>query len=99
MFRQIDYVCELVGPQHVGLGLDFVSNPAPLWDKVRAHPDLWPDVEPSRFFPPEEVTALIPLMEQAGYSEQDVAGVLGENWKRVSTMVWSCGKAAQTDHA
>lgn len=98
MFRQIDYVCELVGSEHVGLGLDFVSNPAPLWEKVSAHPELWPDLEPSRFFPPEEVTDLIALMERAGYSEHQVAGVLGKNWKRVSTLIWNCGRTADKHH-
>lgn len=98
MFRQIDYVCEMVGAQHVGLGLDFVRDPAPLWEKVRAHPELWPDIEESRFFPPEDVAALNTLMERAGYSEEQIAGVLGENWKRVSAMVWSLGNAATPHH-
>lgn len=98
MFRQVDYVCELVGPQHVGLGLDFVRDPAPLWEKVRAHPELWPGVEESRFFPPEEVSALTGLMVRAGYTEEQIAGVLGENWKRVSGLVWDRGTATDVNH-
>lgn len=89
MFRQIDYVCELVGPRHAGLGLDFVRDPQPLWEKVRAHPQLWPGVHESRFFPPEEVSQLVALMEKAGYGRDSVAGILGENWKRVSSAAWS----------
>ena len=89
MFRQIDYVCGLVGAQHVGLGLDFVRNPESLWEKVRTHPELWPGVNESRFFPPEEVSLLTALMEQAGYTKDQMAGILGENWKRVSSAVWS----------
>jgi membrane dipeptidase len=83
MYRQIDYVCELVGAQHAGIGLDFVSNPEPLWEKVRTNPQLWPGVEESRFFPPEEISTLKSLMEKAGYTDQDISGILGENWKRV----------------
>ena len=89
MFRQIDYVCGLVGARHVGLGLDFVRSPEPLWEKVRAHPQLWPGVSESRFFPPEEVSVLTGLMEKAGYARDQIAGILGANWKRVSSAVWS----------
>jgi membrane dipeptidase len=89
MFRQIDHVCELVGAGHVGLGLDFVRDAAPLWEKVRANPKLWPGVNESRFFPPEEVCLLEKLMDRAGYTTGQVAGILGDNWKRVSHAVWS----------
>lgn len=89
MFRQIDHVCELVGPQHAGLGLDFLRDPAPLWEKVRAHPQLWPGVRESRFFPPEEIQELRRLMVEAGYRGEDVAGILGGNWRRVSDVAWS----------
>lgn len=95
MFRQVDYVCALIGPQHVGLGLDFVRNAEPLWQKVRAHPELWPGVNESRFYPPEEVADLDERMVRAGYSAEQRAGVLGENWKRVSATVWSARSATQ----
>lgn len=89
MFRQIDYLCELAGPHSVGLGLDFLRDPAPLWDKVRSHPQLWPGVRESRFFPPEEIAELQTLMTNAGYSAGQVAGILGENWRRVSDRIWA----------
>lgn len=88
MFRQIDYVCELVGARHVGLGLDFVCNPLSLWEKVRTNPQLWPGVRESRFFPPEEVADLINLMVTAGYSDHDIADIQGRNWHRVSADIW-----------
>jgi membrane dipeptidase len=94
MFRQIDYVCELVGAQHVGLGLDFLRDAHPLWEKVRTHPQLWPGVRESRFFPPEEIKHVRDLMQKAGYAQKDVAGILGENWKRVSGSVWSTRASA-----
>lgn len=97
MFRQVDYLCERIGHRHVGLGLDFVRDPAPLWEKVRAHPELWPDVVESRFFPPEEVSGLEARMLRAGYTEAQVAAILGDNWKRVSAQVWS-GAAAPVAH-
>lgn len=98
MFRQIDYVCELVGSEHVGLGLDFVRDPSPLWEKVRTNPNLWPGVDESRFFPPEEVKLLETQMKHAGYTEQQIAGILGENWKRVSGLVWSRRAAPEMRH-
>ncbi len=95
MFRQIDYLCELVGPAHVGLGLDFLRDPQPLWEKMRANPQLWPGVRESRFFPPEEIADLRGIMVNAGYSAVVVAGILGGNWKRVSADVWARREGGQ----
>ncbi len=98
MFRQVDYVCDLVGPAHVGLGLDFVCDPRSLWEKVRAHPHLWPGVRESRFFPPEEIPTLTGLMARAGYTRQQIAGILGQNWKRVGDAVWSRRTSLGPEH-
>jgi microsomal dipeptidase-like Zn-dependent dipeptidase len=46
-------------------------------------------VRESRFFPPEEIEGVRDLMHKAGYPQKDIAGILGENWKRISGAVWS----------
>lgn len=48
MFRHIDYIATLVGPEHVGLGTDYVGlypmkdHPA-AWDLIRRMQKPWPD--------------------------------------------------------
>jgi membrane dipeptidase len=93
LFRQIDYVAELVGPQHVGLGLDFVTDEPRFWELVKQHPEIWPgpdggSMAQSGFFAPEGIRPLRALLQQAGYKDEEVAGILGENWFRVCKACW-----------
>jgi membrane dipeptidase len=92
-FRHIDHVAQLVGPEHVGLGLDYLADPEPLRQFIQARPQEWPGVEqgawePIEFLPPEQIPALTELMLRQGYPERAVRGILGENWLRVCRDVW-----------
>jgi membrane dipeptidase len=92
LVRHIDYACALVGPEHVGLGLDYVFDRDELDAYLRERPDLFPPekgytsgialVEPERI--PEIADALL----ARGYGEQDVRGILGHNNLRVARRVW-----------
>lgn len=93
MFRHLDYIANLVGPQHVGIGLDYVRDVAGFWKSVEDTPDIWPDNEgkPNRhtkFAQPEQIVELTELMSRHGYAEQDIRGILGGNFYRVSKQVW-----------
>ncbi len=93
LFRHIDHVAQLAGVAHVALGLDFVEQAAVFWDMVRASPQTWPDMEgkpqpPCRFYAHEQLGELVPLMRGAGYTEEDIAGVLGGNWLRLFQEAW-----------
>ncbi len=92
-FTHLDYVAQMVGPEHVGIGLDSMSKPEILMDYIKARPDEWPGLEdglwePMAFFEPEQIPELTELMLKRGYSEENVRGVLGENWMRVCKRVW-----------
>jgi membrane dipeptidase len=81
-------VVQLVGPEHVGLGLDVVFDAQPLMDWMRTRPDEWPDTRDPhwpgvRYAVPEQLPELIDLMLEAGYGERAVAAVLGGNLLRV----------------
>ena len=39
--RHVDYVAQLVGPEHVGLGLDFMFDMAEAEEYARAHPEVF----------------------------------------------------------
>jgi len=92
--RHIDYVAQLVGPQHVGLGLDYCFDVEGETDGfMSGHPQMWPPewgygagkmktVEPERI--PEIAEALL----SRNWEEKDVAGLLGENNMRVAKRVW-----------
>ncbi len=95
VFRHIDDVVQLVGAEHVGIGLDY---PFPVaGDEIDAllvrHPEFWPPSEgygTGRFrnATPEQFPELTELMVRAGYPEPAIRGVLGENFLRVARQVW-----------
>ncbi|MBT1159944.1 membrane dipeptidase [Aminobacter anthyllidis] len=91
LMRHIDYVAQLVGPEHVGLGLDTVFYQpfmTKLYDSgpmmaLRGYPrPPWADVKP------EVLPELVEALERHGYSETAILGVLGENFLRVAEQNW-----------
>ena len=92
LLRHIDYAAQLIGPDHVGLGLDYVFDVAELEEYLQQHPDMFPaslqrpggylQVEPERF--PLIAEGLLKM----GYSDRDVQGIMGDNNLRVARQVW-----------
>jgi membrane dipeptidase len=88
MFRHVDYIAGLVGPEHVGIGLDYVKDYEAIWRWMLENPDLWPDNDGAApLYPahaqPEQILELAALMRQAGYSSEHIQGILGGNYLRV----------------
>lgn len=93
MFRHIDYYVNLVGPEHVGLGLDIVFDHSALNAWIRTRPDEWPGTEAPdwpgfRYATPADYPALTGLMLDAGYAQNDIRGILGGNFLRVCAANW-----------
>jgi membrane dipeptidase len=90
--RHIEYAVQLVGPEHVGLGLDYVFDTNELDEYFRNRPEIWPAekgygagmtmVEPERF------PAIAEVLLRKGYQESEVQGILGHNNLRVAREVW-----------
>jgi membrane dipeptidase len=89
--RHIDYIAQMVGPQHVGLGLDVVFYQdfmTKLYDSgpmmaARGYPrPPWADVKP------EDLPALVDALLGLGYGETAIRGILGENFIRVAEQNW-----------
>jgi membrane dipeptidase len=89
--EHIEYVVNLVGPEHVGLGLDYVIDKQELIDYVESHPDIFPPDKFNDFLAfvePEQFPELTDCLLRKGYSEAVIRGILGENFLRVADRVW-----------
>jgi membrane dipeptidase len=89
--KNIEYVMDLVGPEHVGLGLDYVVDKQELMEYIEGHPDVFPPEKFKdyvSFAEPEQFPEFTELLYQKGYSEQIISGVLGGNFLRVAKEVW-----------
>jgi len=91
--RHIDYIAQLVGPEHIGLGLDLVFDADALNGWIRTRVDEWPQAaDPDwpgfAYAKPEQLPELVDRLLQRDYSEEQVQGILGENWRRVCNSCW-----------
>ena len=89
--QNIEYVMNLVGPEHVGIGLDYVVDKQELIEYIEGHPDIFPRDKFQDFLSfvePEQFPEFTELLYQRGYSEQIISGILGGNFLRVAEQVW-----------
>lgn len=90
--RHLDYVVELVGPEHVGLGLDYVFDQVELEEFVRNNPDRFPPVEGYTlrvdFVEPEQVPEVVDSLLKLGYTDENLRSILGGNHLRVAQQIW-----------
>jgi len=87
----IEYVLDLVGPDHVGLGLDYVIDKGELIEYIQSHPDIFPPDQINDYLAmvePEQLPGITELLLSRGHSEQVVRGFLGGNFLRVAEQVW-----------
>jgi len=93
--RHIAYVAELVGVQHVGIGLDFDPGVYDLDDPdllSEDNPEYWP--EEAGYDQPIEslsVTKLPDICHELltiGFTQTDLTAILGGNFRRVAEQVW-----------
>ena len=90
--RNIDYVVQLVGARHVGIGLDYMFRSSELNEPGRGGKEMWPPEwgygRGSGFAPPEVMPEIKAGLERLGYPEESVRDVLGDNLVRVADAVW-----------
>jgi membrane dipeptidase len=87
----IEYVMNLVGPEHVGIGLDYVIDKQEVLDYIKNNPDVFPAdkiADFMSFVEPEQIPEFTKLLVQKGYSEQIISGILGGNFLRVAKETW-----------
>jgi len=93
IFRCLDYTVELVGPEHVGLGFDYVHDLDGIMSAVRQAPLAWPDFEGEpmvkhNYAGSEQMVELVQMMLDHGYPDKTIVGILGENFARLCDRVW-----------
>jgi membrane dipeptidase len=96
-FRHIDYVAQLVGVDHVGIGTDIFSDPTSgtWWNsntRMR-YPEICGGMTYEThgllgFEHHAEFPAVVEAMIKHGYSEADILKIAGGNWMRVFRTAW-----------
>ena len=91
--RNIDYVAQLIGAEHVGLGLDYMFKGSGVEDPGRESRELWPSEwgygAGMGFLGPEAIPEIAEGLARLGYPPAAISGILGENLMRVAEAVWS----------
>ena len=93
LFRHVDHWVQLLGPDHVGIGRDSVSEPAVLAQAVHSQASKYPagqnyDSAELKVVVPEQIPQLTDRLVQAGYPDEAIVAVLGGNWMRLARDVW-----------
>lgn len=90
--RHLEYVIELVGIEHVGIGLDYVFDRTELDDYISGHPDIYPPEKgygPGiAMIEPERIPLIAQALLERGCGAEGVRAVLGGNNLRVARRVW-----------
>jgi len=92
LVEHIDHMVQLVGPAHVGFGMDSVLHQHQPGQSFTRNREYWPERQypdsGSGYVPPEEAPRLTQALLDRGYGEQDIRGILGGNFLRVAEAVW-----------
>lgn len=92
MAQHIDYLVQRIGPDHVGISLDYVFDQEDLIQELASKRDTFPDPQAyagiPKMVPPEGLEAMFAALFARGYREADLAKIAGGNWRRVAEKVW-----------
>lgn len=90
LLDQVRYLIDLIGAEHVGLGLDYVFDRSSLEADLRAHPHLYPAGLSGSLamIEPEATGEIAEGLAQDNLTDEQILGILGGNWLRVARQVW-----------
>jgi microsomal dipeptidase-like Zn-dependent dipeptidase len=91
--KHVEYIRNLTGPEHVCAGSDYVWNYADTLHWILRNPNDFPvecgHATPSHMGKPSEMWATARVSEETyGWTEDEIAGFLGENLVRFYGQVW-----------
>ena len=87
----IEYVANLVGAAHVGIGLDYVVDKNELKRYIKTNPGIFPPDKIKDFMlfvEPEQIPEFAELLAKRGFDQKEIHGIMGENFLRVARQVW-----------
>jgi membrane dipeptidase len=91
LLDHVDYIVNLVGIDHVGIGFDYSQSSPEDYAKWGYDPETYPQ-PPWRYPKDIDEISKAPNWTQGlierGYSEEDIKKILGENFLRVFRQVW-----------
>jgi membrane dipeptidase len=94
LVHAVDSAVQVVGPEHVGLGLDYVFDQEELNAFLRDNRDTFPagfgyrEFFPHKFASPAQLPEVTEALIDRGYSDGDVRAIMGGNFYRVASHVW-----------
>jgi membrane dipeptidase len=105
LLDHVDYLVQLLGPDHVGIATDFTEGrERGFLDRAfgpaappGVTPSTWPWLGPAGFERIDEFPNLTEGLLARGYEEAVVRRILGENFLRVFDAVWSANSSARPD--
>ncbi len=90
--RHVLHMLDLVGDEHVGLGLDYIFDSSELDTEIKANPDKFPPhlgySAGIAMTPPEALPDLAEALARRGVHHESLARIFGGNWLRVARQVW-----------
>lgn len=89
--RHVIHIADLVGPEHVCIGLDHNYSPSSRHKYYKDNPHLLSKNDPNfpfKWVQPEQLPEIAEGLLKHGYSENHIKGILGENYLRVARQVW-----------
>jgi membrane dipeptidase len=92
LVEHIDHMVELVGPEHVGIGMDSADNPTTTAEPFTRNRDYWPESQyadaGSGYIQPEDYPKVTQALLDRGYPDDAVRGILGGNFLKLAEKVW-----------
>lgn len=94
LFRHIDHFVQLLGPEHVGLGIDYVFDLQEVQHYFRSRPDVftaeagYSQESAISMTEPERLPELVQVMLDHQYPPAAIAQILGGNHLRVASACW-----------
>jgi membrane dipeptidase len=89
----IDYLVELVGYEHIGIGLDYAfEEEGELDELLLMNQNYWPpeqyNIRETKFASPDQLLPLVEELLERGYSEENIYAILGGNFQKLAARVW-----------
>jgi membrane dipeptidase len=89
LLRQLRYAIDLIGPAHVGLGIDYCFEAEDFRQYARDNPHIYtPDASTSGMIAPEAILDIAEGLARTRLNDEEIGGILGGNWLRIASQVW-----------